>query len=62
MYNEKDTGRNVNDGFFQLLFQNDGVFLTVYPPAGRGRRVELREVEDRLVEKNVMDFNKELVE
>ena len=62
MYDRKDTGRNVNDGFFQLLFQNDGVFLTVYPPAGRGRRVELRDVEDRLAVKNVMDFNKELVE
>ena len=31
-----DAGKNVNDGFFQLSFQNDGVFLSVYPQVGNG--------------------------
>jgi uncharacterized protein (DUF342 family) len=58
----KDNGSNINDGFFQLLFQNDGVFLTVNPPVGKGRRVEAREAIDRLAHKRVKNFNRELVE
>lgn len=62
MIDTKESGSNINDGFYQLLFQNDGVYLTVNPPANRGRRVEARDVIDRLARKRVKNFNRELVE
>ena len=33
---------NINDGFYELLFKEDGVYLCVYPPEGDGRRLELK--------------------
>lgn len=62
MINTKDTGSNVNDGFYQLQFQNDGVFLTVYPPADKGKKVEAKDVIDRLVRKQAKNFNRDIVE
>lgn len=62
MINTKDTGSNVNDGFYQLQFQNDGVFLTVYPPADRGKKVEAKDVVDRLIRKQAKNFNRDIVE
>jgi uncharacterized protein (DUF342 family) len=53
---------NVNDGFYQLLFQNDGVFISVYPPVGGGKRVELQSVLDRLARKKVRSFDRNIVE
>ncbi|MFZ5987412.1 MAG: DUF342 domain-containing protein [Bacillota bacterium] len=52
----------LNDGFFELKYKEDGVFLTVYPPVGKGKKVEAREVIDRLTHKKVRDFKKDLVE
>lgn len=62
MIDSKETGSNVNNGFYQLLYQNDGVFLSVYPPVDRGRRVEVREVIDRLVRKQTKNFSQDIVE
>lgn len=42
---------NINDGFYELLFKEDGVYLCVYPPEGDGRRLELKEVLERLARK-----------
>ncbi len=56
------TDVNVNDGFYQLLFQNDGVFISVHPPVGRGKRVELQTVIDRLSRKKIRSFSREIVE
>jgi uncharacterized protein len=58
----KDSGSNINDGFFQLLFQSDGVFLVVNPPAGKGNRVETRDILDRLVRKKIKNFNRDAIE
>ncbi len=62
MIDTKDSGSNVNDGFYQLLFQGDGVFLIVNPPVGKGTKVEVRDVIDRLAHKKVKSFNREVVE
>lgn len=62
MIDTKDSGSNINDGFFQLLFQSDGVFLAVNPPAGKGVRVELRDVVDRLARKKIKNFNRDVIE
>jgi len=58
----KDGNRNINDGFFNISFQQDGVYLTVYPPVGKARPVEVNDVIDRLNRKKVKNYNKDLVE
>ena len=57
-----NTGFNVNDGFYQLQFQGDGVYLTVFPPTGRGKAVEAKDVIERLVRKQTKGFRTELIE
>lgn len=57
-----DTANKVNDGFFQLLFQGDGVFLCVYPPVGNGKRVEPNEVLERITKKKIRSFSREMIE
>lgn len=54
--------RNVNDGFFEITFNSDGIYLIVYPHVGKGRPVELRDVLDKLVKKQVRGFYKEIIE
>lgn len=54
--------RNVNDGFFEIKYQPNGIFLTVFPPVGKGKRVEVREVIDKAVKKQIKNFNKEAIE
>lgn len=58
----KQLTQNVDDGFFSLEFKPEGVFLTVYPPVGRGKRVEARDVIDKLSRKAVRNFLKDAVE
>lgn len=53
---------NINDGFYELLFKEDGVYLCVYPPEGDGRRLELKEVLERLARKKVRNFDRGKVE
>jgi len=55
-------GFNINDGFCELLFKEDGVYLCVYPPEGSGRRLDLNAVLDRLARKKVRDFDRVKVE
>jgi len=58
----RETGNNVNDGIYQISYENDGVFLSVYPPVGSGRRVDLQTVLDRLARKKVRNFNRDIVQ
>lgn len=62
MFDTKDTNSNINDGFYQLLYQNDGVFLSVYPPANKGKKVDVQEVIDKLVLKQTRNFSRDMVE
>ncbi len=52
----------INDGFYELEYRENGVYLIVSPPVGKGRRVEAREIIDRLNLKKVRNFKKEVVE
>lgn len=52
----------VNDGFFEIKFLSDGVYLIVCPPVGKGRRVEARDVIEKLNKKQIRNFNKDTVE
>ena len=58
----RETVNNVNDGFYQISYENDGVFLSVCPPVGNGRRVDLQTVLDRLTRKKVRNFNRDIVQ
>lgn len=53
---------NVNDGFYELRFQEDGVFLVVYPPVGKGKRVDVNNVIDKINRKRIRNFSREAVE
>jgi uncharacterized protein (DUF342 family) len=57
----KNTGSNINNGFYQILYQSDGVYLSVFPPADNGKRVDVQSVLDRLERKKVQNFDKDLV-
>ena len=60
--NSKGMGTNeVNNGF-ELQFNNDGVYLIVYPPVGKGKKVELSDVLDKLKRKQVEGFDSSLVQ
>jgi uncharacterized protein (DUF342 family) len=53
---------NINDGFYELTFKNEGIFIKVYPPANNGRKVQVKDVIDKLNSKQVKEFNKDIIE
>lgn len=55
-------GNNINDGFYEILFRSDGVYLSVYPPEANGRRLEAKDVIDCLNKKMVKNFDKDIVD
>lgn len=60
--NYSKDNNSVNNGFFQLIYQKDGVFIVIYPPVGKGRKVELNDVIERLARKQVKSINRDMVE
>jgi len=59
---ERNIARDVNNGFFELKFFSDGVYLTVHPPVEKGKKVEIREVIEKINRKQIRNFNKEVIE
>ncbi len=55
-------GNNINDGFYEILFQSDGVFLCVYPPEANGKRLETKDVIERLNNKKIKNFDSDIVD
>jgi uncharacterized protein len=51
---------DVNDGFFELDYREDGIFLIVYPPVEKGRKVQLNDVLDRLAGKKSLIIDKQV--
>ena len=62
MGDTKDANANMNDGFVEIKFSGDGVYLTVFPPIERGKRVELNTVLDMLVRKQIKNANRETID
>lgn len=50
------------NGFFELKFQEDGIYLIVYPPATRGAKVTVAEVLDKLAKKKVRNFDRSAID
>lgn len=58
----KGSSANVNDGFFEIRYMEDGVYLTVFPSVGNGRKVESRDVIEKLDKKLIKNYSKEIIE
>jgi len=56
------TLNGANDGYYELDFKEDGVYLTVHPPIGKGKKIEAREIVERLNKKRVRDFKQDMIE
>jgi uncharacterized protein (DUF342 family) len=50
------------DGYSTLTTEEDGIYLTVFPPKGKGKRVEISKVNDEIKKINVKDVNNQSVE
>ena len=62
MSDPKGIGKNMDNGFFEISFNEDGVYLAVYPPIERGKAVTPKDIFDRLSRKQVKNFSKEIIE
>lgn len=51
-----------NEGYYELEYRENGVYLIVHPPVGKGKKVESKDVIDRLTRKKVMNFRRDIVE
>jgi len=52
----------VNNGFFELEYKEDGVYIVVYPPSGKGKKVETNDVIEKLNMKKVKNYNQDMIE
>lgn len=53
---------NVNNGFFEILFRQDGVYLIVHPPMDNGKRVTVSDVLNKLTKKQIRNFDRAAVD
>lgn len=49
------------DGFAELTQQEDGLYLTVYPAQGKGRKLEHKEVESYLTNHGLTNVDRDLI-
>ncbi len=60
--NKKDMlAENPGNGFIELLYRKDGVYLVVHPPGDKGVKVSLDDVMERIARKRIFGFNREAV-
>ncbi len=50
------------DGSFKIRVKKSGIFLTVYPPEGRGRKIGLQEVLNGLYARSIQNYDAGAVE
>jgi len=58
----KAAGKIINNGFFEITYKEDGVYLSVYPPVEKGKAIEARDVMDKLAKKLVRNFSREIID
>jgi uncharacterized protein (DUF342 family) len=51
-----------NDGVYELEYREDGVYLKVDPPIAKGKRIETREIVERLNKKRVRNYRIDVIE
>lgn len=52
----------LNDGFYEITYHEDGVYIVVNPPVGKGRKVETWEVLEKLNRKQVKNYSRGTIE
>jgi uncharacterized protein (DUF342 family) len=62
MENTLETRKNVNDGYFDLSYENNGVFLTIYPSLGNGKKVTEDDIVNRLARKKIKNYTKSVID
>ena len=50
------------DGYSTVTTEEDGTYLTVFPPKGKGKRVEIDKVKDEINKLNIKDVDSQAVE
>jgi uncharacterized protein (DUF342 family) len=50
------------DGYSTLTTEDDGTYLTIFPPKGKGKRVELEKVKEEIKKLNINEVNLQAVE
>jgi uncharacterized protein (DUF342 family) len=53
---------SLNDGSLDIKYLTDGVYLTIFPPIGKGKKVDVNTVIDKLNRKQIKGFNRNTVE
>lgn len=56
------SGSQMFDGYFELLYKPDGVYIIVHPPRGKGKRVVVADVLNRLAKKQIRDIDRYTLE
>ncbi len=59
---DNNSGNRIHDGFFELLYQADGVYLKVHPPMGSGKKVTVNDVLNKMAKKQLRNFDRAAVE
>ncbi len=54
-------GRNINDGYFEVDYLEDGVYLVVRKPVGKGKMVDESEVLDTIRKKQIKSFDAKVI-
>lgn len=49
------------DGIRLVEYKEDGVYLTVHPPQGKGKKIDLRDLEKEIAERRIKDVDREAV-
>ncbi|GMQ60504.1 FapA family protein [Vallitalea sediminicola] len=52
---------NIYDGYFNLLNKEDGLYIKLFPCKDNGNNIELDDIVTTLENKNIIDFNKDLL-
>ncbi|MEG6611677.1 FapA family protein [Pseudoclostridium thermosuccinogenes] len=58
----KSEKKSINDGFFEIKFFENGIYLVVYPPLEKGRKVEVNDVIQKLEKKKIKDYDRNSIE
>ncbi|MEN8905493.1 MAG: FapA family protein [Clostridiales bacterium] len=54
--------KNVNDGYFELDYSVDGIYITVFPAIGSGKKLDINDVVKRLARKRIKNYLKLVVD
>jgi uncharacterized protein (DUF342 family) len=54
--------KNVDDGFFDIKYEQDGVYIIVHPSKNKGKKVDVNDVLEKIRLKSIEHFDKSAIE